>query len=919
MNGLAYDELASEEAYFQRAGITLQRPSGRRRNSSIVGIYNDALRHADGSMSVAYEVETPATMFAADALVDSRCDELARMLAFEKPPGTLIQFRYSTTPDPGRAIVRLIEARALGGTHTLAALLQGSNLDHLRRCAETLPYRQSVLTMWVRVPRKKRSSSTMIALEDFARAMRLELKKQGIVGTMKDLNRIYSRTADDSVVRCSLEDEDHAYSHATGVWRQVENASPLMLRRFTRQEIWEAVFFGHCQNANSAPILPHTPGRDLRDYLCGETIEGQLDYLMHGEYPLAIVSMFTPPNEFVTADALRGLIGRRDFNSRHTIVSEYLFREQLKEAKHLDRRIRQVKRTFTRRDNPEGAAALRSLRAVREEVVGARESLLPTRFFIIVYGERVRNFSELGRSLRGLDDQCERFVAAIRQIPGANAEREEPEALRWLYPSAIAGELSPNLTGRELTEVSNSVAALTPTENSWEGARRPHTLVSTITGRLIGIDLFDRNQIPSPLIQIIAAPRGGKSILMAQFACDILGSLRDASVNAIDIGETLRPLVTVLGGRYIRPQPDEVRAINIWSYPELREGMMPDDVQKALVVGDLKMLARVKDDDKTAEDIISAVVVQVYENIVSQNGPGRPLFEPVLSHFVAQLKTYPFDSEIVRERRETLVLALGNYIGHPWLDAPTDRDYELRTPFDVFELGSLRDFPHDIKLSLAYRIAAHVARSIGRRREDGSRAPTVNLFDEMWEIKEEYPFIFKVLQHAGRKGPKENSITILATHAFEDIEDVASLSKTGNVTFIGKQLGDYSKLVAHAKLSENGAAAIAHIKTAPGRFSQFVMVIGSGPDQVVEVVQHELSPLMLWTLTTNADERNARIRVHAYHPDWTDMQVHGWLAEHYPRGLTAIGLKEIDEQALEIIQYPIALPGEVEEVEGLKS
>jgi hypothetical protein len=156
-----------------------------------------------------------------------------------------------------------------------------------------------------------------------------------------------------------------------------------------------------------------------------------------------------------------------------------------------------------------------------------------------------------------------------------------------------------------------------------------------------------------------------------------------------------------------------------------------------------------------------------------------------------------------------------------------------------------------------------------------------------------------VLQHAGRKGPKENAITILATHAFEDIEDVASLSKTGNVMFIGKQLGDYSKIVAHARLSENGAAAIAHIKTAPGRFSQFVMVIGSGPDQVVEVVQHELSPLMLWTVTTNADERNARSLVGAFRPEWPDIKVHAWLAVHYPRGLTALGLKEIDESLLE--------------------
>jgi hypothetical protein len=77
------------------------------------------------------------------------------------------------------------------------------------------------------------------------------------------------------------------------------------------------------------------------------------------------------------------------------------------------------------------------------------------------------------------------------------------------------------------------------------------------------------------------------------------------------------------------------------------------------------------------------------------------------------------------------------------------------------------------------------------------------------------------------------------------------------------------------------------------------MVIGSGLDQVVEVVQHELSPLMLWTLTTNADERNARTRVLAHCPHWNEIQVHDWLAEHYPRGLTAVGLREIDETLLE--------------------
>ena len=52
---------------------------------------------------------------------------------------------------------------------------------------------------------------------------------------------------------------------------------------------------------------------------------------------------------------------------------------------------------------------------------------------------------------------------------------------------------------------------------------------------------------------------------------------------------------------FLLPRPDEVRAINIWSNADLKDGEMLDDTQKASVVGDLKMLARVQDDDKTAE------------------------------------------------------------------------------------------------------------------------------------------------------------------------------------------------------------------------------------------------------------------------------------------------------------------------------
>jgi hypothetical protein len=67
---------------------SLVRPLGRIRNSSIVGIYRDALRHADGSFTCAYHVELEPTVFSDDLIIENRCDGLARMLAARKPVGS---------------------------------------------------------------------------------------------------------------------------------------------------------------------------------------------------------------------------------------------------------------------------------------------------------------------------------------------------------------------------------------------------------------------------------------------------------------------------------------------------------------------------------------------------------------------------------------------------------------------------------------------------------------------------------------------------------------------------------------------------------------------------------------------------------------------------------------------------------------
>lgn len=197
--------------------------------------------------------------------------------------------------------------------------------------------------------------------------------------------------------------------------------------------------------------------------------------------------------------------------------------------------------------------------------------------------------------------------------------------------------------------------------------------------------------------------------------------------------------------------------------------------------------------------------------------------------------------------------------------------------------------------SLAYRAAARVLRAIGKLNDDGTRSPTLLVFDEVWKIKDKYPRILEVIKRGARTGGKENVVTMLATQAYEDLSSLPDIAKTVGVKIIGKQVGDYPALVADSGLAPQAAAAISVITNVAGSHAQFLLVLGSGEDKIVQMVQCDLSPVELWTFTTNPDERNARARVQTLRPVWSLAEVITWLALHYPAGLTGAGLVSIDE------------------------
>jgi type IV secretory pathway VirB4 component len=155
-----------------------------------------------------------------------------------------------------------------------------------------------------------------------------------------------------------------------------------------------------------------------------------------------------------------------------------------------------------------------------------------------------------------------------------------------------------------------------------------------------------------------------------------------------------------------------------------------------------------------------------------------------------------------------------------------------------------------VRESLAYRAAARVLRAIGQLNDDGTRSPTLLAFDEVWKIKDKYPRILEVIKRGARTGGKENVVTTLATQAYEDLSSLPDIAKTAGVKIIGKQVGDYTKLVEDSGLAPQAAAAISVINNVAGSHAQFLLVLGSGEDKIVQMIQCDLSPVELWTFTT---------------------------------------------------------------------
>jgi hypothetical protein len=79
----------------------LSHGQGRLRKSEIMGFDGDLLRFRDGSYGRAYRITLANTIYQSEEFTENRIDEIASLLNFDKPAGSVIQIRFESLPDGG--------------------------------------------------------------------------------------------------------------------------------------------------------------------------------------------------------------------------------------------------------------------------------------------------------------------------------------------------------------------------------------------------------------------------------------------------------------------------------------------------------------------------------------------------------------------------------------------------------------------------------------------------------------------------------------------------------------------------------------------------------------------------------------------------------------------------------------------------
>jgi hypothetical protein len=903
IHGVSKAFFTTERRFDKKISSALRpsRPQLAQAASSVVALYDDVFRHADGGFTAGWRVDLAQTYYAADETVNALYARWLNLLNLPKPSGTIIQLRLSTVPEAGLTLAKHLETHPSEDGFPAARALHNLEIDFQIEECRNLKHRKVTASLFVRVPTKK--GNRIFSRESvLMHALRQNLSRSGLKGLLQFQGD--ARESLHPIVQRYQEDEVSAFESASQVWRRIEEESPLPLRRLTAEEMWRSYFLSHNPSAKSVPSLKRG-FQDIRGYQV-DPMAWEENFVLHGDVPVAIVSLTKPPQGRITAGGpigssvgcMRLLAGNPNWTFPHTHVFEHITQDGETSKKNLRKREASLRASgnaaFQKVNTPprEAQAALAALDAVAYEVASGAANLADFRAYTIVYGEpcTTANRSQSEDLLR---ERCDAVEAAWRTVFGANAVRDKGAILRCTYENTLVGECDARRTGAEIQETNPGLAALFPLERGSEAKERHQLFFRSAQGCLTGFNLFD---LERPTAAIIAPTGGGKSVFAGALVNAALATRKNVNVNIIDFG-SFANYGAVVEAEWVRFNPMEPAGFNIWWNADVAEGRMPEINHINLVIADVMILAGLSDDDGLGRGIVRDLVQRIFETESAKNSPGcSDPSEPRLSHFLRllqhTLERNRNGSEQTKTKMETLLLTLKAWANNPWLDAVMDPRYKRSSPLKIYDMQSLKNFAPEIQRSLGFRVAAQVLRSLGRNIGE-ERTPIINVLDELKRICDDFPDILKAGEIGAREGRKDNTFTLFLAQSYANLTGMPNILANLGAFILGLQNGESPELNFQAGLSEDASVAVRNLQNAPGRYAQFLISTGGGDQRRIQQIQFELSPTLRWTFTSHPPETDAINHVARLKPHWTRVQAIAYLAGVLPQGLRQLQLTSL--------------------------
>ncbi len=885
-----------------QALVPHQVPKRRWLESRCLCVDKGAIRQTDGAFVAAFKIHPTESYLAHDEVVADFHRKVTTWLTNDAPVGTTFQFRQSVRLEDAESLKN--QGSRLGESENTFKELHLNNLLFLADKIGTGQFRKSFYTLWVRVPTTTLQPGLKLAASEMALQLKMLLSGKWRL----DPKSIIDSVQESNLVRRMEREEKAARKIAEDVFQQIVRTSPFGIERMNSKDLWKALFFSHNETAASCTRLPG-PLVDIGQYLSDEAVVFGNDAILHGDTPVGIVSLTTPPQS--SGDGLksgsfpgvmRQITANPTLNFRHTIVTEFEKVDQGERRKRYDRSIEWTKRLganlFGGGTTKEANQRLMELDALRGDMATGQTNIMAVRLQVLVYGDpldptAVENFKETKKlsdsAGSALDQKTKSILNALRDIPGVNAIRENRAAASCLYPGLIAGESGAGKSGREIEEVSQSVTTFVSCETGWSLSQTPSTFFRGLSGELVGIDLFEAGSSRPPATAILGQTGSGKSVLAGALGLDTLATHPNSQVQIVDFN-SFKTFAEVTGGTLFQFHPSNKKGFNIGFYEGLHEGMPVAEEQVTLVLGDLKILAGLDVRETIFNGLLEPVIREVYVAACAYNrnrrGTDVPPQEPTLSSFLETLDYWcrggAFRTPEHNARAADILLRLERFRENPWLDRPMDPEYVKAGRLIVYDMESLGLFNEEIRRSLAYRVAARTTQ-VMNVQEDDQRPPRLNIFDEMARISHDYPEILYAIEKGAFQGRKSNVQTLLIAQTYQQVESLENIVQHVGLKIIGRQNGDYRRMIEDFHISEDAAAAIENITNQPGSHAQFVMCMGEGISHRADFIQFELSSFYLWIFTTEPNEVTELRRVGKMLRD--PVKTILFLASRYPRGL----------------------------------